>query len=44
LIPSMNWHGAVIATYVAEIAMGLILFHLANKYSRTLKMRVDLEI
>ena len=30
LIPHMGWHGAVLATYAAEIAMGFVMILLAN--------------
>jgi O-antigen/teichoic acid export membrane protein len=38
LIPSMNWRGAIIATYAAEVAMGMVLFQLADKKSSSWKM------
>jgi O-antigen/teichoic acid export membrane protein len=32
LIPSMNWRGAIISTYAAEVVMGLILYQLDKKH------------
>lgn len=31
-IPLMNWRGAIIATYAAEVVMGLILLYLARRH------------
>lgn len=38
LIPSMHWRGAVIATYAAEVVMGITLFWLAQKVQKTGKI------